>query len=325
MYSFNTLRVCFIGIGSIASKHIKSLKEIAEEQKIRIRIDALRQKRNLIKEPYEEALKQVEKVYYSYEELPSDYDAVFITNPTDLHLDSLTKAWDKTDRFFIEKPITSLRNAKEVKNIRTDSEKLLYVAAPMRCTEVVRYLKNSLDPSEVIGVRCYCSSYLPEWRPGTDYRKCYSAVKALGGGVSIDLIHEWDYLTYLFGFPDRVLCMLTKKSSLEMDVEDCAAYLAEYRDKTIELHLDYYGRESRREIMLFTSEDTIVCDFLRNRIDYLKSGKSVQFNSAPDSEEKEEMYHFLDIIDNRTENDNDPMNAYRTLLLTQGELVEAEG
>ena len=95
-----------------------------------------------------------------------------------------------------------------------------------------------------------------------DYRKTYSAHKDMGGGVSIDLIHEWDYLTYLFGnsfFIPSIgavldlrlnasieianpifspIAWIGRKSSLEIDSDDYAVYIAEYADKILELHLD---------------------------------------------------------------------------------------
>ena len=62
-----------------------------------------------------------------------------------------------------------------------------------------QYVKNNVDLSKVYSARAISSSYLPDWRPGQDYRTTYSAHKDMGGGVSIDLIHEWDYLSWLFG------------------------------------------------------------------------------------------------------------------------------
>ena len=49
------------------------------------------------------------------------------------------------------------------------------------------------------------------------HQASYSAHKRLGGGVSIDLIHEWDYMSYLFGFPDKVVNMRGTYSKLEID------------------------------------------------------------------------------------------------------------
>ena len=48
-----------------------------------------------------------------------------------------------------------------------------------------------------------------------------------------------------------------KKSTLEIDSDDYAIYIAEYADKILELHLDYFGRSIIRELTLFTEQDTI--------------------------------------------------------------------
>ena len=77
-------------------------------------------------------------------------------------------------------------------------------------------------------VRAMCSSYLPEWRPGVDWKKCYSAHADMGGGVDIDLIHEWDYLTYLFGFPHNVYSIRGQFSDVTADSCDNAIYIGEY-------------------------------------------------------------------------------------------------
>ena len=65
-------------------------------------------------------------------------------------------------------------------------------------------LKDRLPGLHPYCARVICSSYLPDWRPGVDYRTVYSAHKAMGGGVTIDLIHEWDYLVELFGVPEQL-------------------------------------------------------------------------------------------------------------------------
>ena len=250
--------------------------------------------------------------------MPSDYDVIFITNPTDIHIQTLRQVHGHARHFFIEKPIVSIARAEEAAAFVGRKDSVYYVACPMRYTKVLQYIKKNIDPADVTGVRCCCSSYLPEWRPGTDYRQCYSAIKALGGGVSMDLIHEWDYLVYLFGFPEKILCSLTKKSDLEIDCEDYAAYIAEYKDKMIELHLDYYGRTQLREITLFLKDDTVIGDFIHSNLRYLKKDQVITLPADGNDCKKKELLHFLDIIDGRRINDNDIQTAYKTLMLTQG-------
>lgn len=80
----------------------------------------------------------------------------------------------------------------------------------MRYTAIIQYIKQHLDMSQALSIRCICSTYLPNWHPNEDYRTSYSAHKDLGGGVSIDLIHEWDYITYLLGFPQKTYSIIKK-------------------------------------------------------------------------------------------------------------------
>ena len=189
----------------------------------------------------------------------------------------------------------------------------------LRYNAVIQYIKDNIDVHDVISVRSISSSYLPDWRPGVDYRKTYSAQKELGGGVSIDLIHEWDYLTYLFGLPNEVRCIIGRKSNLEVNCEDIAIYIGEYKERTVELHLDYFGRQTIREIMLFTNHDTIVGDIVHNTIHFLKTGETLDFQESRDDFQIRELEHFLDIISGNKINDSDINHAIKVLKLTQGE------
>lgn len=82
----------------------------------------------------------------------------------------------------------------------------------------------------------------------------YSAHKALGGGVTIDLIHEWDYLVDLFGVPETICNIHGKYSDLEIDSDDLSIYIAQYPTLLAEVHLDYFGRTYRRSIELFCKD-----------------------------------------------------------------------
>lgn len=308
------MKVCFIGVGSIAKRHIRNLKEITEEKGIELEIDAIRHS-SIDKPP------DINCVYNSTEMMPSDYDAIFITNPTEFHMDALTKVSGKSRNFFIEKPLISVKGLETVKEFKEVSGCLYYIACPLRYTSVIQFLKEYVDTHQIIGVRCISSSYLPEWRTGIDYRNTYSSHKDLGGGVSIDLIHEWDYLKFLFGEPMNVVYRNGRKSSLEMDCEDTAIYIAEYKEKFIELHLDYFGRKTIREIMLFTPDETIVGDLANSKVSFLSSGKTIDFGEQRNEYQKKELLHFFGLMKSR-ESDNSIQDAYRTILLTQGILED---
>ncbi len=310
-----SLKVCFIGIGSIAKRHIRNLSNICSENGIDVKIDALRRPESGVTDVDQ----MLSRIFYSIVDVPSDYDIAFITNPTEYHLYTLRLFHNKAKHFFIEKPITTMEEIDQINGIHLKSDSVYYVAAPLRYNAVIQYIKKNIDINDVISVRSISSSYLPEWRAGTDYRNTYSAHKKMGGGVSIDLIHEWDYLTYIFGAPTNVLYLSGKVSDLEIDCEDYAAYMATYPNKIIELHLDYFGRKTIREIQLITKYDTIVGDIANNRIKFLKEDHEIDFAEQRNDYQKRELQYFLNMIEYNKKSDNDIKNAVSILKLTQGE------
>ena len=304
------LRVCFVGIGSIAKRHINNLHTVCSERGIKPTIDAFRRSTD--------SIDGVRNVYCEIESVPCDYDAIFITNPTDKHLDTLKAFHEIGKHFFIEKPVVSLNQLADARkfDIRTDS--IYYVAAPLRYNAVIQWIKNNIDPTDIISVRSISSSYLPDWRPGQDYRQTYSAHREMGGGVSIDLIHEWDYLTYLFGWPETVYSLIGKKSNLEIDSDDYAIYIAEFKDMIAELHLDYFGRKTIREIQLFTKDDTIVGDIANNKIQFWDKNEVIDFHEQRDDFQKRELNYFLDMITGKAEDEDGYHHGIDVLRLTQG-------
>jgi predicted dehydrogenase len=139
----------------------------------------------------------------------------------------------------------------------------------------------------------------------------------MGGGVGIDLIHEWDYLTAFFGMPKKSFSIQEKISALEIDSDDIAIYIAKTETTTIELHLDYFGRKTIRTLDLFMPEDTIHCDILNGHIEYLKSGKQFDFNSERNVSQMLEIEHFFDIINNKITNDNTLEHSLNVLKLAK--------
>ena len=229
-----SLKVCFVGYGSIAKRHISNLRKLCKDKKIGLNIDVLRHSK-VSKASVDEKLRFVNLVKYGNLNKDDFYDVIFITNPTSEHYKALKKYKNNAKMFFLEKPACSYVDLRKMSKLNINPNKV-YVACPLRYKKVIQYLKSKVDLKDVISVRAICSSYLPDWRKRLDYTKTYSANKKLGGGVRLDLIHEWDYLRYLFGTPKSVRCLYGKYSNLRIDTEDLAIYIAKYDDKQIELH-----------------------------------------------------------------------------------------
>ena len=311
-------KIAFVGLGSIATRHLKNVHAYLASQGDNCTVDLYR---SSLGRPLAEELEPlVSKAYLFADEIPNDrqYDVVFVTNPTSMHYETVERFAAHTKSFFIEKPVFDSTEVDEkifeaIKGIPS------YVACPLHYNAVLQYVKNNLNPNDVISARAMSSSYLPDWRPGQDYRKTYSAHKDLGGGVSIDLIHEWDYLTWLFGMPTECHSMINKVSNLEIDSNDLAIYIGRNDKTTFELHLDYFGRQTQRTLDLFTSDDTIHCDLIAGTVSYLKKGETIKLESERNAFQMAEIAHFFEIINNKTINDSTPEHAYQVLIIAKGE------
>ena len=303
------VKICFFGMGSIGKKHLKNLVKLLNERKIEFKIDVVKRKKELD----DDVKEYINNVYKIDEFIPSFYDIVFIVNDTSVHIETLNLMKNYSDNFFIEKPLSLNLNGFELEDYK---DKKIYIACPMRYSSVIDYLKKNVDFEKVYSVRAICSTYLPDWRPTVDYRNNYSAKKELGGGVTLDLIHEWDYLTYLLGFPQKIFNLNKKVSHLEISSDDLSIYIAEYNDKLVELHLDYFGRTPTRKVEFFLKEGIIVGDFIENNIILENKEKIILLK---EDIYVNEMNNFLNIIFNKKDNFNDLEHAYKVLKLIKGE------
>lgn len=311
----NTLNACFVGYGSIGKRHIKNLKSICAKRGINLSISLLRHCKNSNSQTTQEFT-----VYSDISELPNNFDVIFITNPTKYHFSYFEKLINKGKHFFIEKPICTPYYINKFSNLKFNNDCVYYVACPLRYTSLIQYLKDNLNTENVISIRAICSSYLPNWRPNIDYRKSYSAIKELGGGVDLDLIHEWDYIKYIFGQPTKIQLLKSKISNLEIDAPDIAIYIARIKDLFVEIHLDYFGRKDQRILEIYTNDDFIECDLIKNQIHFYKTNEVISFNEERDDYQTNELNSFLDMIYCNKENTNGISQALETLKLTQGKL-----
>lgn len=309
-------KIAFCGLGSIGKRHLRNTVRYLQEQGCDYQIDAIRSGAGAA---LDESLAQYISRQYTYDdEIPQDYDIIFITNPTAKHGECIKRYQNCTKSMFIEKPVVSDTDW----DFSTLPEELIcYVACPLRYTKTLQYVKEHIDCDAAYSVRAICSTYLPDWRPGEDYRNTYSAHKAMGGGVAIDLIHEWDYLVWLFGRPKQVESIQRKISALETDSEDIAVYMGCSDNRVYELHLDYFGREEKRSLEIYLPSDTITADLRNGRIHFAGSGETITMFEDRDAYQQKEIAHFFDIINGVCENDNEIEEAMKMLALTEGRCI----
>ena len=100
-----------------------------------------------------------------------------------------------------------------------------------------------IDDNEIgriVHLQGYVGQFLPNWRPGKDYRDCYSAKKIYGGGVILDLCHELDIILSVAGNVESINCCCGKYSDLEIATEDVAEISMIHEKKAMShIHLNY--------------------------------------------------------------------------------------
>ncbi|MFC2270808.1 Gfo/Idh/MocA family protein [Capnocytophaga ochracea] len=301
------MKVLIIGLGSIALKHIKALQELYPS----VVIYALRRKGEPSKE-----IKGVIEVFDISEIKVDTLSFILISNPTAVHYETIKEVMVYKKPLFIEKPLfETLSN--EANDLVMEIERQgipTYVACNLRFLESIAKIRELLVGKRVNEVNVYCGSYLPDWRPNIDFRKVYSANKEMGGGVHIDLIHELDYVYWLFGAPIHTQSFFSNKSSLDITAYDYANYLWEYDDFSVSVVLNYYRRDSKRTLEILTDEGTYLVDLLKNNISY---NDELVFQSSQLSLETytAQMQFFVEEILNKQTKFNTFVEGYKVLKL----------
>lgn len=304
------LKICFAGLGSIGRRHIQNIAKILDERKQEFFIDAIR---STDKPVPAEVGALIRNIYHNVEELTEVYDIIFITNPTICHYDTIKKTIPYAKNMFIEKPVFH-QYEENLNRLDFYPKGIYYVACPLRYGAVAAELKKRIVNEQVYSVRAISSSYLPDWRKGVDYRQVYSAHKDMGGGVTLDLIHELDYITWLFGVPEMSYHLCGKYSALEIDSDDLSAYLLKYKDKIVEIHTDYLGRESIRSIELYCKNYVIKGDLLHNTLKYVYGdGRTDEIPLEQTDMYLQEMKAFLDMTEGKRNNENNLVYANQIL------------
>lgn len=298
------MRVLMVGLGSIARKHIAALRQLDPA----VEIVAWRSSRAGA------SLEGVADVY----SLPEgdSFDFAIISNPTSCHADTVRSLLPLNIPLFIEKPLFSELGHEDLLEEIRRRGLLTYVACNMRFMDTLQFVHDHVNELKVNEVNVYCGSYLPEWRPGTDWRSGYSARPEMGGGVHRDLIHELDYVHWIFGDPVCCHKVLRSVSSLHIGAVDYANYCLEYSGFSVSVVLNYYRKDYRRTLEIVADGTTWTADLAGGEVKD-ENGR-VLFRSAQrgDDDYLAQMRAFVSLVQQRASLcPNDVFEAYGVLKL----------
>jgi predicted dehydrogenase len=287
-----------VGAGSIGQRHLRNLAALGVARLAVVDTDTERR---------EAACAEVggEPVEDLAAALAVGPAAVLVCTPPDRHVAIARDALAAGSYVFIEKPIASTRDA-ALAALVTEARRTgrVLVGYNLRFHAGLRRVRE-LVLADAIGrlltARAEFGQYLPDWRPGRDYRGGY-IVRRDGGGILLDASHEVDYVRWICGEVRAVYAAMGRLSALEMESEDTAVLVLRHDGGTLsEIHLDCVQRGYSRGCKLVGSEGTIEWSF-RGGIRHTRDGATwTEEPIAPDVNEMyvDEMRHFLACVQGR--------------------------
>lgn len=269
------MRVLVVGCGSIGRRHIRNLLERDDVEYIYVvtKIDPLslhlaeNKKVIFIKTP---TLSTPDLSNLPLTEF-SKSDFAIIANETSKHIDWAIPLSGLGINLFVEKPLSNtLDKIADLEKVVDEMRIKLTVGYNLRFLGIMRTIKEYLAKGllgDVHFAKIEVGQYLPSWRKGVDYRSTYSANKSMGGGVSLDLSHEIDYMKYLFGFPHSWKIFKGKVSELEITSDDIFEGIFRYDNCLCNVHMDYLQTSKKRECRIVGNKGSLICDFVGKRLE----------------------------------------------------------
>lgn len=265
------MKVGLIGFGSIGQRHARNLASIGVHD-----VSLLRR----IKTGNPHGFREFTDSGAFAREL---FDFMILSNPTAMHYRTMLPLLKGDRNLLIEKPLARTRSEcagiAEALETYAGIGMMAYNLRFHPCVGKAVAVVKEDRIGKILYARFFVGQYLPDWRPGRDYRDTYSARASMGGGVILDLSHEIDLAVMLFGEAvSRVKCFSGRFSGLRIDSEDLAEII--FRSASgplVSIHLDYLYRGYKREFEMIGESGTFRADLYKSTTEETDtSGKVIE-------------------------------------------------
>lgn len=298
------MKFLIVGLGSIGKRHLDNIRIIVPDAEITVWHTASHRRTGQA---------GVAREVFCYEDAMSPKpDIAIIANPASVHIPIAQKLSQAGIDLFIEKPLSStMEGISKLLQIQKISGNLIMVGYVFRFHPALNVLKRCINEGKIgkmISIRAEVGQYLPNWRPGTDYRLSVSAQKELGGGAVLELSHEIDYTRWLAGEITSVMSMTAHMSDLEIDVEDSAEIILRFSSGALgSIHLDMIQRTPARFCKVIGTLGTAIWDGTSDSV-MVYTTETNQWNQANSlgKTDRNQMYlaemeHFISCCKDRNE------------------------
>jgi predicted dehydrogenase len=300
--SSHALRVAVLGCGSIGRRHVRNLRAIGDVQ-IACFDPVVESAKNLAETVESESFDQIEGIWAWRPQ------AVVVAAPTEEHVPLALEALAHDCDLFVEKPLShSLAGVEELCAEAARRERVTLVGCNMRFHPGPAAVKRLQDAGEIGAVqssRIQTGSYLPRWRPDSDYRESYSASREAGGAV-LDCIHEIDLALWYHGPASLLAAVVRPATGIGLATDGLAELLLEHESGVLSsLHLNFVQRDYRRCCQVIGERGTIYWDFAEGVVRvHGEDGAERLREGQPAEWDVNDMYldetrHFLDCVRSR--------------------------
>lgn len=206
-----------------------------------------------------------------------------VASNTSLHVQQTLSLASQGIHTLVEKPLSlSMEDGRKLLGSAEPGQPMspghtasLYCGLTLRFSQSLRAFRDMVPRAgRLHAVDIECRSWLPGWRPGSDYRASYSA-SAREGGVLRDLVHEIDYAGWIFGWPRQVFAQLSVTDRLGIAADEQAHLHYVMADGLcVRLGLDYLTRTPRRRCIAYGSDGTLTWDGIASSVTWEAPGKT---------------------------------------------------
>ena len=220
----------------------------------------------------EQAPAEADRIVFGLDEaLSLRPDIAILASPAPFHVRTASALASAGVHMLIEKPLSdSMDGLDRVLDDCRRQTIVVMVGYHLRFSPSLARLHDAIADGvigRVLSVRAEVGQYLPDWRPGTDYRQGVSARRELGGGVVLELSHELDYVRWLGGEIRSVRAETGHLGGLDIDVEDVAEILLRFTNGAIgSVHMDMLQRRATRTCKVIGAEGTLEWNGLDGRL-----------------------------------------------------------
>ncbi len=166
---------------------------------------------------------------------------------------------------FIKKfMLVDLKEAEPILPECTAQESVVTVGCALRFPKwpIIKCVVNGGQIGRPLSLQASVGSFLPEYRPGSDYTKSISARRELSGGVIFVLSHKLDYARWLMDDPSLISAMTATVAGVPIDVEDMADTNLQFLCGTSgSIQMDMIDRVLCRGCRVSGSDGTLLWEF----------------------------------------------------------------